>query len=65
MTARMVVTGMSLKRAPGAAAAALAAGFDAGCEAARSPDLSEPWTPEPLPAQKARISNEQFEQCLD
>jgi len=51
---------MSLKAAAAAgwAEAGAAAGF-AGCAAARSPDLSEPWTPEPLPAQKARISNAQ------
>lgn len=54
MTERIVVNGMSLKRASDLAG--LGAGFDDGA-AARSPDLSEPWTPEPLPVQKASISN--------
>lgn len=62
MTERIVVNGMSLKRASGLGAG-LGAGFGGGA-AARSPDLSEPWTPVPLPVQKARISNgtEQHEQ---
>lgn len=50
MTERMLVNGMSLKAAPLAAGAGAAGG--AGAAAVRSPDLSEPWTPEPLPAQQ-------------
>lgn len=50
MMERMLVSGISLKAAPFAAGAA---GGGAGAGAAvRSPDLSEPWTPEPLPAQQ-------------
>lgn len=49
MMERMLVNGISLKAAPLGAGAG--AGGGAGA-AVRSPDLSEPWTPEPLPAQQ-------------